>query len=122
MAFHYWTQPLPNPVSMLFHRLPFWVHKMETYATFVNESFAALFVFAPWPLRLIPFVLFEGLVCSNTETEWIVEQNETLNLTDRCSPISSLSFVIFSDARDQSDRQLRADRCAHHERIHLVAE
>jgi hypothetical protein len=64
MAFHYWTQPLPNPVSMLFHRLPFWVHKMETYATFVNESFAALFVFAPWPLRLIPFVLFEGLVRS----------------------------------------------------------
>jgi len=62
MQFHYWTQPIPNPISPYFHRLPVWVHRMETYATFLNESFAALFVFAPWPLRLIPFVMFESLM------------------------------------------------------------
>ena len=47
---------------MLMHRLPPWVHRMETYATFVHESFCALFVFAPWYLRIVAFAGFESLM------------------------------------------------------------
>ena len=62
MAFHYWTQPLPNPLSAWMHRRPFWMHKMETYLTFVHESLCACFVFAPWYLRIFAFAGFESLM------------------------------------------------------------
>jgi hypothetical protein len=56
------TQPLPNPVSTYFHRFPQWMHRMETYATFVHETLCACFIFAPWYLRIIAFVGFESLM------------------------------------------------------------
>lgn len=65
MSFHYWTQPLPNPISAYMHRLPLWVHKIETYCGMVFESFAALFVFAPIWLRWIAFFGFVRSVRAN---------------------------------------------------------
>jgi hypothetical protein len=62
MSFHYWTQPLPNPLSPFMHRLPTWVHRLETYASMVCESFCALFVFAPVYLRFVAFVGFVSLM------------------------------------------------------------
>jgi hypothetical protein len=38
MMFHYWTQPLPNPISPYMHRLPRWIHTVETYASVVFDS------------------------------------------------------------------------------------
>jgi hypothetical protein len=62
MSWHYWTQPLPNPVSAYMHRLPLWWHRLETHATFVHETLAACFVFAPVALRIFAFLAFEGLM------------------------------------------------------------
>ena len=62
MSFHYWTQPLPNPLSCFFHRMPQWMHRMETYATFVHECLCSLFVFAPLYLRIIAFAGFQSLM------------------------------------------------------------
>ena len=38
MCYHYWTMPLPNPLSRFFHHLPFYVHKMEVYMTIFVEG------------------------------------------------------------------------------------
>ncbi len=62
MQWHYWTQPLPNPLSPYMHRMPFWMHRMETYATFVHETLCACFVFAPIYLRIFAFIGFESLM------------------------------------------------------------
>jgi hypothetical protein len=43
MTYHYWTQPIPNPVSYYFHRLPPAVHKFEALAMFAIEV-SALFL------------------------------------------------------------------------------
>lgn len=37
MAYHYWTQPIPNPISWYAHHLPAWFHQLETYATLFIE-------------------------------------------------------------------------------------
>ncbi len=46
LTYHYWTQPLPNPLSLWFHRMPFIVHDASVHFMFLVEL-----VF-PW---LIPF-------------------------------------------------------------------
>jgi len=51
MAFHQWTQPLPNPLSPFVHALPMWVHQGETLATFAVELGLPLLVFAPARIR-----------------------------------------------------------------------
>lgn len=47
LSYHYWTQPLPNPVSPFVHALPLWVHQGSTVITFVVELLFPFLVF--WP-------------------------------------------------------------------------
>jgi hypothetical protein len=79
MCYHYWTQPLPNPLSPFMHRLPLWIHKLETYASIVFESGCSLFVFAPVYLRIIAFTGFMSLMLS-------------INLTGNFGQISVLTM------------------------------
>ncbi len=37
LTYHYWTQPLPNPVSGLFTAAPVWFHQLGTFVTFLVE-------------------------------------------------------------------------------------
>lgn len=37
LSFHYWTQPLPGPLSWLAHQLPGWVHALGALLTFAVE-------------------------------------------------------------------------------------
>lgn len=37
MNYHYWTQPIPNPLSLYMHRLPQSFHKCESILTHVIE-------------------------------------------------------------------------------------
>lgn len=48
LAYHYWTQPLPNALSAYFHRRPLWFHRIETYSSLVAEI-------AFTPLMWLPF-------------------------------------------------------------------
>lgn len=47
LSFHYWTQPLPNPVAPFANYLPLWVHQISTAGTFAVELILPFFMF--WP-------------------------------------------------------------------------
>ncbi|CAF3895753.1 unnamed protein product [Adineta steineri] len=58
MSWHYWTQPLPNPLSPIFYRMPASIHKIETYFTYVSEGIGAILCYTPQIIRWISFVFF----------------------------------------------------------------
>jgi hypothetical protein len=61
MSYHYWTQPLPNPLSRIAHFAPQWFHAFETAMTYVVEIGVPLLYVAPSPLlRWLSFVLTVG--------------------------------------------------------------
>jgi hypothetical protein len=47
MTYHYWTQPLPNPISPFMHALPAWVQKLSTALTFAVELILPFFIIIP---------------------------------------------------------------------------
>jgi len=47
LSYHYWTQPLPNPISPFMYALPLWVHRFSTLMTFVIELGFPFFIL--WP-------------------------------------------------------------------------
>ena len=63
MAYHYETQPLPNPVSWYAHHLPAAFHQLETWATLAIELVLPLLVFAGRPGRAVAFGGFVALLC-----------------------------------------------------------
>lgn len=64
MSFHYWTQPLPNPISPFMHALPLWFHKIETALTFVIElALPFLILFSRTrPFAALGFLLLSLLI------------------------------------------------------------
>lgn len=53
MDLHYWTQPLPNPLSPFAAALPHGVHALEVVAVLVLElGFPLLLLVAGWPRRV----------------------------------------------------------------------
>lgn len=53
MDLHYWTQPLPNPLSPFVHSLPHWVHATSVITVFVIElGFPLLLLVRGWPRRV----------------------------------------------------------------------
>lgn len=62
MTYHYYTQPLPNPLSPVFHNLPFWFHKLSAIMTFVVEIFIPFLYFGPTWARLIGLLFSMGLL------------------------------------------------------------
>ncbi len=63
LTYHYWTQPLPNPLAPFIHFLPKWMHHVATFITFVIELGLPFFIFIP-SLRFIPAVGFTLLSVS----------------------------------------------------------
>ena len=47
LSYHYWTQPLPNPLAPFMHSLPLFVHQASTVMTFIIELGAPFLMF--WP-------------------------------------------------------------------------
>jgi hypothetical protein len=47
LSYHYWTQPLPNPLSPFMHALPMWMHRMSTVQTFLVELIFPFLIFPP---------------------------------------------------------------------------
>ncbi|MBV8759623.1 MAG: lipase maturation factor family protein [Deltaproteobacteria bacterium] len=65
LDFHFETQPLPNPLSPLFHHAPHWFHAFGVVYNHVVEVVAPFFVFGPRRLRLIAGSLmfaFQGIL------------------------------------------------------------
>jgi uncharacterized membrane protein YphA (DoxX/SURF4 family) len=58
LAYHYWTQPLPNPLSWYAHHLPAAWHTFETWATLAIELVLPFAMFAGRWGRRLAFVGF----------------------------------------------------------------
>ncbi len=53
LDYHHETQPMPNPLSRLAHRLPRWFHRCEVLGNHVAELLVPFFLFAPQPVASI---------------------------------------------------------------------
>ncbi len=53
LDFHYYTQPLPNPIAWYMFQLPEWFHKLSVGFVFLAELIIPFFIFAPRRLRFI---------------------------------------------------------------------
>lgn len=53
LYYHHETQPMPGPLSRLFHHLPGPVHRVETAANHVAQLGAPLALFAPQPVASV---------------------------------------------------------------------
>ena len=53
LNYHHETQPMPNPLSRFFHRLPETFHKAETFFNHVVQLGAVWLLFLPQPLATI---------------------------------------------------------------------
>ena len=62
MCYHYYTQPLPNPLSPIFHFLPTWFHKFSTIMTFFVEIGVPFLYFGPAWARLLGLLASMGLL------------------------------------------------------------
>eukprot|EP01083_Nonionella_stella_P302503 1043247_1 len=61
MIHHYYTQPLPNPISYYIHNSPRWIHELEVISTFVIEGPLPFLAFGPRWARYLAFFGFEGI-------------------------------------------------------------
>jgi Lipase maturation factor len=57
LAYHYETQPLPNPISWYLHQMPLWFHQGGCLFNHFTELVVPWFYFAPRKLRHIAGVL-----------------------------------------------------------------
>ncbi|MDA0772605.1 MAG: lipase maturation factor family protein [Cyanobacteria bacterium] len=65
LDFHYYTQPLPNPLSYFVHQLPSWFHKLSIIIMFVIELILPFFIFCRKNLRELAawgFVLLQLII------------------------------------------------------------
>ena len=56
MSFHYFSQPLPSPMSWYAHQLPMAVHKFGCFAHFFIELVVPYFIFTPWRVWSAPLL------------------------------------------------------------------
>ncbi len=68
MTFHFWTQPLPNPLSPFASALPVWMNEANTLVTLIVELGLPWCVFGPRPLRLAAAAGFSGLMLAINAT------------------------------------------------------
>jgi Lipase maturation factor len=53
LYYHYETQPLPNPLSWYFHRLPQWMHRFSVLFSHLVQVLVPFGLFAPQPFASI---------------------------------------------------------------------
>ena len=60
MDYHHETQPMPNPLSWYFHRLPRRLHRLEVVGNYVAQLGAPFLLFLPQPIAGIGALLMIG--------------------------------------------------------------
>mmetsp|Transcript_146026 Transcript_146026/g.466709 ORF Transcript_146026/g.466709 Transcript_146026/m.466709 type:complete len:881 (-) Transcript_146026:6-2648(-) len=72
---HYFTQPIPNPVSWFAHHAPVWVHHVEVAFTFVEQLVLPFLMLIPlkWCRRCagLAEMLFQLMVVATGNYAWI---------------------------------------------------
>jgi len=95
MMYHYETQPIPNPLSWFFHRLPPLVHKSEVFMTHVVELIVpwGFFLFRPLCVGAgFLTVLFQVMLILSGNLSWL--NYMTLVLCIACFDDRILSRMI----------------------------
>lgn len=89
LFYHHETQPLPNPLSWYFHRLPKWLHRGSVLYSHFVQILAPLGLFAPQPIASVAAAL-------------IISQQLILIVSGNYAWLNWLTVVIavtgFSDA------------------------
>lgn len=62
MTFHYFTQPIPNPLAWWMHQLPAWFHRASLWPMYFIELALPVLVFLGNRARLIAALGFAGLM------------------------------------------------------------
>jgi hypothetical protein len=70
MDYHHETQPMPNPLSWYFHRLPRTIHRLEALGNFVAQLILPFGLFLPQP-----FASVAGLLMIGTQLYLVVSGN-----------------------------------------------
>jgi hypothetical protein len=60
MDYHHETQPMPNPLSWYFHRLPKRIHRFEVLGNYVAQLGAPVLLFFPQPIAGVAAMLMIG--------------------------------------------------------------
>src|SRR6267142_4991676 len=60
LYYHHETQPMPNPLSWYFHRLPKRAHRLEVLGNHFAQLVAPIFLFAPQPIASLAGVVVFG--------------------------------------------------------------
>lgn len=53
LDYHYWTQPIPNPLAWYAHQLPQWFQKVSVAGTLVIETIIPFAIFGPRRVRFV---------------------------------------------------------------------
>ncbi len=61
LTYHYWTQPLPNPISWYANQLPLWFQKLSCGVMFATELCVPFLIFFGRWARLAAFAAITGL-------------------------------------------------------------
>ncbi|WNG25809.1 lipase maturation factor family protein [Cystobacter fuscus] len=89
LAYHHETQPMPNPLSWYFHRLPRPLHRLEVLGSHFAQLVAPLLLFFPQPIAS-----FAGLVIVITQA-WLV-------LSGNFSWLNFVTIVLAASAFDDA--------------------
>eukprot|EP01084_Bolivina_argentea_P160644 279711_1 len=103
MIHHYYTQPLPNPISYYIHNCPRWFHEISVFMTFVIEGPLCFLAFGPSWARYLAFIGFEGinLLINTTGNYGFIG---ALNMTENMSFLDdNAMFKRFNDYKKQMD-------------------
>jgi Lipase maturation factor len=104
LYYHHETQPMPNPLSWLFHQLPKRAHKVEVLANHFAQLVVPWFLFAPQPVASIA-----GAIIVVTQSWLILSGNFswlnwiTIVLAIFAFDDSTLSHVLPFDRPELSD-------------------
>jgi len=74
MDYHHETQPMPNPLSWYFHRLPRALHRAEVVGNFVAQLGAPVLLFLPQPIAGLGALLMlatQGYLVASGNYAWL---------------------------------------------------
>ncbi len=89
LDYHHETQPMPNPLSWYFHRLPGPLHRLEVLGSHFAQLVAPLLLFFPQPIAT-----FAGVVIVVTQS-WLV-------LSGNYSWLNVVTIVLAASAFDDA--------------------
>jgi len=117
LAYHYQTQPLPNPLSPVLHHAPMWFHKLGVIVNHAVELGAPFFAFGPRVARNaagISFIGFQFILIASGNLSflnWLTIVPAIGCFDDRAlAKILPAGFVRYAERATTADRPTNVHR------------